>query len=216
MKYISILLLLIPSYLYTQNADEIINNVKKNIDLIDKFEAEFDLRIELQKFKIPDRKGKLFYEKPDSTRYEVEGFSMMPKQGLGNYVNRILNIDALLMYSGEVLINDNKAHIIKVIPKNNDGDIVISTLCIDKKSYTVLKSEITTKNNGTFLVESAFIKIKDKYYLPSKTIISFQVPKYKMPKAFTGDTRKQKEDKNPNSLTTKGKVIINYFNYKVN
>jgi len=217
-KYLIVMIIMmLNSYLtYSYTAEEIIGKVKENLEKIEKFEADISINIELENVNVPERRGKIFFQKPDSTRYEIEGFSMMPKAGMGNYIAELLNLEATLINSGEELINGNSTIIIKIIPNDNKSDVVLSTLWIDKMDYTVIKSEITTKNNGTFEVESEYQLFENKYYLPISSIISFQVPKYKMPKAFTGDTRKQKEDKNPKSNTSRGKVNIKYNNYIIN
>lgn len=215
--FLLVIILMLNSFIsYSYTAEEIIEKVRKNIEKIEKFEAEISISIELENVNVPERKGKIFFQKPDSTRYEIEGFSMMPKAGMGNYIAGLLNLDATLINAGDEDIDGINTVIIKIIPSDNNSDVVLSSLWIDKENYTVIKSEITTKNNGTFEVRSEYKKYNQKYYLPNSSIISFQVPKYKMPKAFTGDTRKQKKDKNPNSTTSKGKVFIKYKNYIIN
>src|SRR5205814_6428979 len=104
--------------------------------------------------------------------------------------------------------------IIKLLPSEENSEIVLSTLYIDEKAELIKKAKNTTRDNGTYELEMSYGKYI-AYGLPDKVIFSFNTKDYKLPKGVTfdyddGTTKKDDKDKVKNS---KGKVEITYSSY---
>jgi outer membrane lipoprotein-sorting protein len=103
------------------------------------------------------------------------------------------------------------------LPKDENAEIVLSTLYIDEVKSLIRKSKTTTKENGTYELEMTYGKYAE-YGLADKVIFSFNTKDYKLPKGVTfdyddGSKKKQSADKLKNK---KGKVEITYSDYKIN
>jgi hypothetical protein len=61
---------------------------------------------------------------------------------------------------------------VKVLPADNNSDVVLTTLYIDETNLLIKKSTTTTKENGTYDVELFYGKWI-AYALPDKTVFSF-------------------------------------------
>ena len=110
----------------------------------------------------------------------------------------------------------SQLRIIKLLPKDENSDIVLSTLYIDEVTALIKRSRTTTKDNGTYELEMTYGKYSE-YGLADKVIFSFNTKDYKLPKGVTFDyddgTKKEDKDKVKNK---KGKVEISYSSYVIN
>jgi len=218
MKYfILIPFLIIFNFIYALSndgeklANEILNEYKK----IKSFEADIAVKIDINYLNAPEKKGKIYYQSPNNTKVDIEGFSMLPKQGTGNFIAEILSMKSTFIYVGETKLNNENLVHLKVIP-NNSKEIVLVDMYIDNSKKIVKKADITTKENGTFYISLDY-KNFSGFFLPSLVNIEFVVPNFKMPKAFVGPRDKNKVDEmQKDGETTKGKVILKYWNYLVN
>jgi dTDP-glucose pyrophosphorylase len=105
--------------------------------------------------------------------------------------------------------------ILKLLPKDDTADIVLSTLYIDEKNMLVKRSKTTTKENGTYELEMSYSKYIDDG-LPDKVVFTFNTKDYKLPKGITLDYDDGSE-KNEDKLKNKrGTVEINYKSYIIN
>src|SRR5258705_5325689 len=107
--------------------------------------------------------------------------------------------------------------IIKLLPKDENAEIVLSTLYIDETLSLIRRSKTTTKENGTYELEMTYGKYAD-YGLADKAIFSFNTKEYKLPKGVTfdyddGTKKEQTTDKLKNK---KGRVELTYSNYIIN
>ena len=104
-----------------------------------------------------------------------------------------------------------------VTPKDENAEVVLSTLYIDEAKSLIRKAKTTTKENGTYELEMSYGKYEE-YGLADKVIFSFNTKDYKLPKGVTfdyDDGSKKTED--PNKLKNKkGRVEISYSDYIIN
>ena len=95
-------------------------------------------------------------------------------------------------------------------------NITRATLYIDEARLLVLKSVISTRENGTYELLMEYKKFAE-WGLPDKVQLSFNTRDYKLPKGVTIDydngagRNKPAADKNQ-----KGKVEITYSSYIIN
>jgi len=118
--------------------------------------------------------------------------------------------------AGQDIINNNKVKVVKLIPADDNAEIVLSTIYIDEVHLVILKAKITTKENGTYEMEMNYGKYM-QYALPDKVVCTFNIKDYKLPKGVTLDyddgSKKRSEEKLQN---TRGKVEIIYSSYAIN
>ncbi|MBK7678528.1 MAG: hypothetical protein IPJ29_03820 [Chitinophagaceae bacterium] len=113
--------------------------------------------------------------------------------------------------------NKTNFRIIKLLPKDENAEVVLSTLYIDETLSLIRKAKTTTKENGTYELEMSYGKYAD-YGLADKVIFTFNTKDYKLPKGITFDYDDgSKKDQSPDKLKDKkGKVEISYSGYIIN
>ncbi|HEY1870552.1 MAG TPA: hypothetical protein VGG71_05800, partial [Chitinophagaceae bacterium] len=105
--------------------------------------------------------------------------------------------------------------VIKLLPKNDTSDIVLSTLYVDEKSLLVKKSKTTTRENGTYELTMTYGKYSE-YGLPDKIIFTFNTKDYRLPKGITLDYDDASEKNKDKLANNKGTVEIDYSGYSIN
>jgi outer membrane lipoprotein-sorting protein len=220
-KYVTALSLLLYCFVtnsYGQTAEDIINRVKTKIATVNDYEVNGKMKTNVAFIKAPLAKVKVYFKKPDKLRVKNEsGISFIPKGSVN------INLGNIFATSGNYDIidvgkeNATGLRIIKLLPQDENADVVLSTLYIDEKQLLVKKAKTTTKENGTYELEMTYGKYAE-YGLADKVVFSFNTKDYKLPKGITfdyddGSKKKPAAEKINNK---KGTVEISYSEYIIN
>jgi len=204
------------STLFAQDADALIKKVKAKIDLVNNYEADGSMKTNVTFLKVPEAQVKIYFKKPNLLRIKNEkGISFVPKGAVSINLNNIVSgsqytaIDAGYDNVGAV-----KTRVIKLLPTDDNADVVLSTLYIDETNLVILKAKTTTRENGSYQLEMVYGKYIS-YGLPDKLTFTFNTKDYKLPKGVTFDfddgTNNQPAQKNKN-----GKAEISFSSYTIN
>jgi hypothetical protein len=198
-----------------QTAEEIVQKIKIKLEKINDYQAEGKMKTNVAFIKAPLATVKVFYKKPDNILILNEtGISFIPKGAVNiNISNLFVN-----MHSFDIIDagKDNAGlRVIKLLPKDDTADIVLSTLYVDEKNMLVKKSKTTTKENGTYELEMDYAKFSE-YGLPDRIIFSFNTKDYKLPKGITLDYDDGSEKNGDKLKNKRGTVEISYKNYIIN
>jgi hypothetical protein len=202
-----------------QDADKLIRDVRAKLDLVKDYSATGKLKTDVAFLKIPVSNVQVYYKKPNRFKVKKDGgISLLPKNGVSVNLNSLLMADDYTAVpAGEAVLNGIAVKIIKLLPLNDNSDVVLTTMYIDEKKMLIHKAVTTTRDNGTYDMQMSYGRF-EKYGLPDKVIFSFNTKDYKLPKGVTfeydaGETAKTQEEKLKNK---KGKVEILYENYLIN
>ena len=102
-----------------------------------------------------------------------------------------------------------------MLPTNDAGDVVLTTLYIDEKDLLIHKVSTTTRQNGTYEVDLTYNKWSN-YALPDKTVFSFNTRDYKLPKGVTMEFDDGERPDMERFKNKKGTVEILYQTYEIN
>jgi outer membrane lipoprotein-sorting protein len=221
MKKLSFVLLsfFVSLVLTAQAPEELIQKVKAKLDKVNDYEAKGKMKTNVVFIKAPVATVRVYYRKPNKMRINNEsGISFIPKGS----VNINLNTIFMAGTSQYDLVDQGKEagtgfRILKLLPKDENADIVLSTLYIDESNALIRKAKTTTRDNGTYELEMTYGKYSE-YGLADKVIFSFNTKDYKLPKGVTFDyddgTKKGQSDQKMKNK--KGRVEITYTSYEVN
>jgi outer membrane lipoprotein-sorting protein len=219
MKYIFLTLLVICSITacFSQAADKLVEEVKAKLDKVNDYVAEGHMKTDVAFIKAPAGKIKVYYKKPDRITIQRDGgISILPKGGVSVNMGSLLSQgDFSVIPTGEGMVNGSKVSIVRLLPQNQDSDVVLTTLYIDASKLLILKASTTTRENGTFEIEMKYGKYA-AYGLPDVVVFSFNAKDYKIPKGLTMEFETG-EKMDVNKLKNKkGRVEITYTNYLIN
>lgn len=215
--FILILVLYATVFNQTKNPEAILEKVKTEFDKVEDYQVDVQTKIDVSFLKMPDRKATIYYKKPDKFHVDSENFAMLPKSGLNFSPLGFLNYKYTAFYEREDTIKGIPVSVIKVIPLEGSAEVILSTLWIDIKRNIILKVESSRKPQGNFTVNIDYIKISERFWLPSSILFEFSIDGSGLPKRFGDNQETKKEQKKDESKKVEtGKVYLTYSNYKVN
>jgi len=202
----------------SQSVEDVIKKAKAKLDKVNDYEANGKMKTNVVFIKAPIANVKVYYKKPNKLRINNEsGISFIPKGSVNiNLNNLFVNTTGFDMIDMGKEAKTN-LRIIKLLPKDENSEVVLSTLYIDETLSLIKKSKTTTKENGTYELEMSYGKYAE-YGLADKVIFTFNTKDYKLPKGVTfdyddGSKKDQPVDKMKDK---KGKVEISYSGYTIN
>jgi len=130
-----------------------------------------------------------------------EGIAMLPKKGIVNQFNRLLNEEFQAIY----LSKRGTKRVYKLVSLNDESDWITADLEFDELSLLVTQATINTRKFGSFKVINSYEDLK----YPSKTEISFNLKKFKLPLKFLGRTDAVLTGDEDQEIT-EGKVFLSY------
>jgi len=218
-KYLFLLMILASAVaLQAQDVKTLLKSVKEKYDKVYDYTATGKMKTNVLFIKAPVATVKIYYKKPDKMRIKNEsGISFIPKGSVNINMNNVLGLNNFeALDGGTEKINGIDCRVVKIFPLSDEENIIRATLYIDEKSVLVMKSVISTKENGTYELLMTF-KTYSSYGLPDKVNLTFNTRDYKLPKGITIDydngTEKDKKDEVKNK---KGTVEIVYSDYVIN
>ena len=201
-----------------QDVDGLVQKVRQKLELVKDYEASGKMKTNVSFLKVPVADVKLYFKKPDKIKFKTaKGVSFIPKGAVSINLNNMLsNGKYTAIDAGTDKIGGSTVRVVKLLPEDDNSDVVLSTLYIDEANLLVRKTKTTTKENGTYELELTYGKYA-AYALPDKIIFSFNAKDYKLPKGVTFDfddgSTPAPTDKNKNK---KGRAEIVFSSYKIN
>lgn len=205
-------------FVKAQTPAEILKKVQAKLDKVNDYEAKGKMLTNVIFIKAPVANVKVFYKKPNKLRINNEsGISFIPKGSVNINLNNLFinTIGYDIIDMGKE--NKTNLRIIKLLPKDDNGEVVLSTLYIDEIQSLIKKSKTTTRENGTYELEMSYGSYAE-YGLADKVVFTFNTKEYKLPKGITFDYDDgSKKDKTAEKIKDrKGKVEIRYAGYIIN
>ncbi len=199
-----------------QDATALVKKVKAKLDKVNDYVAEGRMKTDVAFIKAPAGKVKMYFKKPNKFKVKRDGgISILPKGGVSVNMSSVLTSDQFVaIASGDGNVGGTPVKIVKLLPTNENGDVVLTTLYIDEANLLIKKANTTTRENGTFEMEMAYGKYAS-HGLPDKVVFAFNTKDYKMPKGVTLEFETDKPDKNK-LKNRKGRVEISYTSYVIN
>ncbi len=214
MIYLIIFISIIELNAQSINSDEIIKSLISRFNQVKDYEVDIEIKVDVEFLKVPESKAKLYFKQPDKVKLKSEGFALLPKDGIDFSPTSIIKGNYTAIYERNEIIQGNQNYVIKIVPFNENTNIILSTLWIDAKNLVIRKVESTTKTQGTYTIE-LFYDEYFRYPLPKQMIFSFNIDKMNLPQTFINTTPKTGRRKFTDGPIV-GKVYVNYSNYSVN
>ncbi len=202
-----------------QDLNALIKKVKAKIDLVNDYVADGSMKTNITFLKVPNSAIKMYFKKPNKIKIKNEkGVSFVPKGAVNISLSSVLNNSKYTVIDmGKEKIGSTVVQVVKLLPDDENSDIVLSSLYIDPINLVIRRAKTTTRENGTYEIEMTFGKFLN-YALPETIKFTFNTKDYKMPKGITfdfddGKGGAVKADKASNQ---KGNLEIVLTNYSIN
>jgi outer membrane lipoprotein-sorting protein len=230
MKYSLVFLFLVQFSLFVQgqpvpqqqdDINVLVQKVKDKINRVNDYEANGKMKTNVVFLKVPVAAVKLYFKKPNRLRIKNEkGISFIPKGAVNMNLSNVLSSgNYSVLDAGSDRVGNTAVKVVKLLPEDDNADVVLSTLYIDAVNQVILKTKTTTRDNGTYELEMSYGKYM-AYGLPDKIIFSFNTKDYKLPKGVTFDfedgSQKKTAAEKEKLKNQKGKMEIFINGYTIN
>ena len=201
-----------------QDAPALLKAVRTKIEQVNDYSADGQMKTNISFLKVPDAAVKIYFKRPNHIRIKNElGVSLVPKGTVNISLGNLLSGDYQILDAGMEINSGNKIRLVKLLPKDENAELVLTTLYIDAVSLLIIRARTTTRTNGTSELEMTYGKYA-AFALPDKVVFTFNTQEYKLPKGVTFDYDNGNTNKKAESPTksNQGRVLINYSGYRIN
>ena len=195
-----------------QDAESLLKALGKNMDKIQRFEADALIKVDVDFINIKDRKMKVKFESPDKFTFDAEGLALLPKKGMQMDYLQLLKAKYTAIDVGEEVIGGCKTRMVKVIPEAEDSDVILAQLWIDPELARIMKMKTFTRKSGSYVID--FVYNDNLRPLPDKLTVSFEINNMMFPTKAMNEIMTKGIQK-PDSVPKKATVIVQYSNYKI-
>ena len=162
-KYNYIFFIFLFTSIKSQNTDlDIIkSNILTQFSKIEDYQVDINIKINMTGFRMPKKKIKMFFKKPDKLNIKTNGFAIIPKTGINNNPNDLFK---MFNYINEVnrTIRDNKQfYFISGIVNQDSIDMPIKNL---KSEESNIKMSLLIDAKEWIIQKLIFFWIKKKHF----------------------------------------------------
>jgi hypothetical protein len=201
-----------------QDAAALVQQVKVKLQQVNDYEATGIMKTDVSFLKVPAADVKVYFRKPNQLKIKNQkGVSLVPKGSVSISLSNLLSGKYQIIEGGTEQVNGIPVRIVKLLPLDDNSEVVLSALYIDVARQLILKAKTTTRENGTNELEMFYGRYIG-WALPDKVIFSFNAQDYKLPKGVTFDYDDGSAKKKPagNLQSQRGKIEITYSSYIIN
>lgn len=212
------LVMLLAVAAHAQDAASLVKKVKAKLDKVNDYEASGEMKTNVSFMKVPAAQVKVYFKKPGKIKIKNEkGISLVPKGSVSISLNNLLSGQYQALDGGTDKIDGIPVKVVKLLPVDENGEVVLSKLYIDEARSLILRAKTTTRESGTNELEMHYGKFTD-YALPDKIVFSFNTQDYKLPKGvtFDYDDGSQKKKETGAKQSQRGQIEITYSGYLIN
>ncbi len=197
------------------NPQPLLDSIQLKLNKVKDYSADLKIKVAVDFIKIPAREAKIYFKQPDKIKMKSTGFALLPKRGLNFSSGDLLNKKYQAIYVKTELLNKIPTLVVKIVPLEDNSDILLATVWIERGKQLIRRIDASTKSNGSFTIHFEYPVASNFYDLPQLLTFDFDVNKMEIPAAISGDynTEKPKEKK---SGPIRGKILLSYSNYLVN
>jgi len=214
------ILLIVSSKAQTLDATILIQKVKAIIGRVNDYVAKGKMITNVTFLKVPEAEVNVYFKKPNNLKIKNEkGISFVPKSAVSINLNNILSGNKYsILDAGTDTIGGKTVRVVKLLPLDDNADVVLSTLYIDEANMVIKRAKTTTRENGSYQLEMSYGKYA-AYGLPDKIVFTFNTKDYKLPKGITFDF--DDGTQNNRSVAEKaksktGSAVITFSSYLIN
>ena len=219
MKQLLFLLLLSLSFKVQaiDNPMALIQVLNKKFAAVNDYKAQVHMKFDIPGVKMNTMNGTVIFKRPNKFRIRTKGIFFLPKQNpMQSISTMLLDTSAYTsIISGYEIVAGKNCAIVNIIPIKPMNELILGKFWIDIKNPLVLKSQITTKNNGTIETESTY-STNANYTLPDKMLLKMETKKIKMSKLMSADLNKKSKPKEVGNTLETGTIELTFSNYKIN
>jgi len=212
------------------DSDYFIEKTNNQFNLINDYRVDMIIELDIPAFRMPKKKYKVFYKRPNKIKVKSKGFGILPKTGLFTSPND--NFDNLKNIELANFYDENNIHDILII-----GDLIVDSLKLEMPneysritfdptvevkidtSKWVIKN-VTTKLDTLKLFQiNNYYEYFDDFYMPYRSEVKYFIKDKKLFNWLNKDASNiigKESLPNVNDSIVEGKITVKYKKYVIN
>jgi len=214
--------------------EEIKNKIITQFSKIDDYQVDINIKINMTGFRMPKKKIKMFFKKPDKLNIKTNGFAIIPKTGINNNPNELFEMFNYITEVNRTIRNNKQFYFITGIVNPDSIDIPIKnfqsenanitmSLLIDAKEWIITEVDIILDKEKIFSIKTDYINI-DNIMVPEKTNLSIGIKEIsRIKNNFNNDLLFNSDNDfikasglNLKNDEFKGEISLEFSNYIIN
>jgi hypothetical protein len=228
------ILFLFSNYLYCYDSLEnyVINKTNEKFNAVNDYQVDMIVRVAVPAFRMPKKKYKVYFKKPNKVKVKAKGFGILPKTGLFTSPND--NFDNLkniklsdykdvsnihdIVIQGDLIVDSLKLEMPNEYSKITFNPIV--EVKIDTLHWVI--KDITTRLDTLklFHISNNYEYYDNEFYMPNESIVKYFIKDKKLFNWLNKDSGniigQGKSLVEKNNAIVEGKITVNYKNYIIN
>ena len=126
-----------------ENVNALIQKVNAKIEKVNDYTAEGKMKTKVVFLKVPVSAVKIYFKKPNRLKIKNEkGISFVPKGAVSINISNIVNGEKYTaLDAGMDKIGITAVRVVKLLPVDDNADIVLSTIYIDEANLLIKKAK---------------------------------------------------------------------------
>jgi len=220
------------AFLFAQQTIEerIIAKTNEQFNLIEDYQVEMVVDLDIPAFRMPMKKYKIYYKQPNKIKVKAKGFGVLPKTGLftspndnfDNLKDINLSLDSGLEVDRVILRGTLIVDSLKLDMPNEYSRITfVPTVEVKIDTSKWVIENVTTKLDTLklFEINNSYTNFEGDFYMPEKSTVEYYIKDKKLFNWINKDVSNiigQDESLMENSSTVKGTIIVLYRDYEIN
>ena len=156
----------------TPSIEHIRDNVISQFAQINDYQVDITISVKMTGFRMPKKKIRMYYKKPDKIKVETRGFAILPKIGVGGNPSVFLD---MLKHVTEIkrTIRDNKSFYrimgkvnrdslkIPVSVKKDEIPDITMDVFVDAKEWVVTEVGVYLDSESVFTLKTDYMEVSD-------------------------------------------------------
>ena len=218
------------TYSYDNDFNYYIEKTNNQFNLINDYQVDMAIELDIPAFRMPKKKYKVYYKRPNKIKVKSKGFGILPKTGLFTSPNdnfdNLKNMKLVNYYDQDnindiLIVGDLIVDSLKLEMPNEYSRITFNPIVevkIDTSKWVI--KNVTTKLDTLKLFQiNNYYQDYDEYYMPYKSVVKYYIKDKKLFNWLNkdaGSVMGKENLPNSNNSIVEGTIIVNYKKYKIN
>jgi len=196
---------------------KIIDRVQSTYEAINDYRVTAHVKVDIPNLRMPDKRIKILFKKPDRITIQTNGFALVPKIGFIPILDTLLTNKMTVKFKNTIQENGKTLHLLEFTPKQQSEDASI-TIWVDTQRWTIEKALLRLKDTGESVMNFSYRQI-DGFWLPETTSVYIHmergIPILNRP-TIDSPAGSFNRSNLGNKEPTDGQVIIYFKDYRIN
>jgi hypothetical protein len=169
----------------TLSIEKISDNVISQFDKIEDYQVDLKISVKMTGFRMPNKKIRLYYKRPDKMKIETRGFAILPKTGVDGNPNEFLDMLKQVTSIKRTIHNNRPFFRIKgkvnqdslkipiTVKKNEIPNITMEVL-VDAKEWVITEVGVFLDLENVFSFNTNYIEV-NKVMVPERSVFNIGI-----------------------------------------